>query len=164
MPGDGIVANPNFVATRGVTVNSPPSGIWPWLLQIGATRAGFYGYDWLDNAGVPSADRIIPDLQRIGVGDFIPMTPDQKNGMWVKSFETNRHILWWDKKSKATWLWLLTPLDANRTRLITRLRTQYDWSLPWVIYYLLYDFGDIVMMRKCLLGIKRRAEAGTPPG
>lgn len=159
MPGDNIVSDPNFVATRAVTVNAPPDRIWPWLLQIGATRAGFYSHDWLDNGGKPSADHIIPELQTIAVGDFIPMTTDQKNGMWVESFVADEYILWWDKKSKATWLWLLAPIDAGHSRLITRLRTRYDLSFPWVIYYTLYDFGDIFMMRKCLEGIKQRAES-----
>ncbi len=159
MPGDDRVKNPNFVATRAVTVQSPPSAIWPWLLQIGSKRAGFYSLDWLDNAGKPSSNSILPEFQNIQEGDFIPMTPDQKSGMWVERYETHRYILWRDQKGWATWVWLLTPIDQNRTRLITRLRTRYDWTLPWVIYYLIYDFGDIVMMSRCLLGIKRRAEA-----
>ena len=52
----------------------------------------------------------------------------------------------------------MEPIGENQTRLITRLRVRYDWRSIWVIYYLLQDVGDIVMMRKCLLGIKRRAE------
>ena len=101
----------------------------------------------------------MPDFQTIELDYFVPFTPDQKNGMWVKAFQENEHILWWDKKGKATWLWVLEPLANGRTRLITRLRTVYDFRFPWVIYYLLYDVGDIVMMSKCLLGIKERAEA-----
>lgn len=159
MPGDEVVARPHFVATRAVTVQARPAEIWPWLVQMGATRAGFYSYDWLDNAGQPSAERILTELQELKIGDFVPMTPDRKNGMWVKEFTPDTCLLWWDQKGAASWLWQLTPLDAQHTRLLTRLRTRYKWSLPWVIYYLVYDFGDIVMMRKCLLGIKHRAEA-----
>lgn len=161
MPGDDIVIRPNFNATRGVTVKAKPVDIWPWLLQLGSKRAGFYSYDWIDNAGSPSSDRILPEFQQISQGDFIPMTPDGKQGMWVKDFKTHEYILWWDQKGHSTWLWQLAPLDDQSTRLITRLRVQYDWTPPWVFYYLLQDVGDIVMLRKCLLGIKRRAETAT---
>lgn len=49
-------------------------------------------------------------------------------------------------------------MNAHETRLITRLRVRYTWTLPWVLYYLLQDVGDIVMMRQCMTGIKQRAE------
>jgi hypothetical protein len=159
MPGDDIVNWPTFNATRGITVTANPGDIWPWLLQLGSKRAGFYSYDWIDNAGMPSSERILSEFQQISIGDFIPMTPDGKQGMWVKDFKTNEYILWWDKKGNSTWLWQLSPLDSTNTRLITRLRVKYDWTFPWVLYYLVQDVGDIVMIRKCLLGIKRRAEA-----
>lgn len=115
--------------------------------------------DRLDNAGKPSAREILPEFQKIEPDYFVPFTPDQKNGMWVKSFQTYEYILWWDKKENATWLWRLKLTADGQTRLITRLRTTYDFSFPWIIYYLIYDMGDIVMMSKCLLGIKERAEA-----
>jgi hypothetical protein len=159
MPGDDVVLQPTFNATRGVTITANPEDIWPWLLQLGSKRAGFYSYDWIDNAGIPSSELILPEFQQISLADFIPMTPDGKQGMWVKDFKANEYILWWDKKGNATWLWQLLPLDNANTRLITRLRVKYDWTPPWVFYYLVQDVGDIVMMRKCLLGIKRRVEA-----
>ena len=156
--GDGVVKTPHFVATRAVTVFAPASEIWKWLLQIGSARAGWYSHDLIDNAGVPSSRVILPEFQKIENEYFIPFTPDQKNGMWVKSYQEPQTILWWDKKGKSTWLWQLDQLEPDKTRLITRLRTQYDFSFPWVIYYILYDIGDIIMMGKCMLGIKERAE------
>jgi hypothetical protein len=159
LPGDEVVIQPTFNATRALTVTARPADIWPWLLQLGSKRAGFYSYDWLDNTGIPSAEYILPEFQHLSRGDFIPMTPDGKQGMWVKDFKTHEYILWWAKKGNATWLWQLSPRDGATTRLITRLRVKYGWTLPWVFYYLLQDVGDIVMMRKCLLGLKRRVEA-----
>jgi hypothetical protein len=159
MPGDDVVVQPTFNATRGITVRAKPEEVWPWLLQLWSKRAGFYSYDWIDNAGLPSSERILPEFQQIGTGDFIPMTPDGKQGMWIKDFKSNEYILWGDKKGDATWLWQLSPFDSTNTRLITRLRVKYDWTPPWVFYYLVQDVGDIVMMRKCMLGIKRRVEA-----
>lgn len=158
MPGDDIVQHPTFRATRAVTMRTRPEEIWPWLVQIGCTRAGMYSYDWLDNAGIPSAQRIIPEFQHLAVGDFIPLIPNGKQGMWVKSFDPNHWMLWVAKEDKATWFWGLYRQNEGHTHLITRLRVHYIWTLPWILYYLLQDVGDIVMMRKCMLGIKQRAE------
>ena len=87
MSGDDVVKQPTFNATRAVTIQARPEEIWPWLLQIGITRAGWYSYDWLDNLGKPSATRILPQFQHVEVGDVIPFSPDGKQGMWVKDFE-----------------------------------------------------------------------------
>jgi hypothetical protein len=158
LPGDDVVKHATFNATRGVTIQARPEEIWPWLVQIGINRAGWYSYDWLDNLGRPSAQRIIPELQHVAVGDLIPISPDNTFGLRVKDFERNRWVLWWDNKGDTTWYWGLSPLDAKATRLITRIRMHYHWLSPAILIYLLEDVGDIVMMRKCLLGIKQRAE------
>lgn len=158
LPGDDIVQHPHFAATRAVTIHSSPAEVWKWIIQIGSARAGWYSHDWVDNAGKPSSRKILPEFQKIENDYFIPFTPDQKNGMWVKFHQEPNTILWWDKKHNASWLWQLDEIEPGRTRLITRLRTRYDFSFPWIIYYLIYDIGDIVMMKKCMLGIKERAE------
>ena len=160
MPGDEIVKRPTFNATRAVTIQARPEQIWPWLVQIGHKRAGWYSYDWVDNLGRPSAERIIPDLQDLKVGDLIPISPDGKIGFWVNGLEPNQWMLWCDKVGDTTWFWGLYPLDENRTRLITRIRLHYNWLSPVILFDLTLDICDIVMMRKCLLGIKRRVEAG----
>ena len=158
LPGDEVVARPTFNATRALTVEARPEDIWPWLVQMGFHRAGWYSYDWIDNGGRPSAERIIPDLQEVHVGDYLPMRADGKVGVWVKDFDPDRWLLWWDKKGDTTWLWQLDPLDARHTRLISRLRMRYHWTSPGMLLLLLVDVGDVIMMRKCMLGIKRRAE------
>jgi len=75
MPADDFIVNPTFNATRAVTVDTPPEMIWPWLLQIGHKRAGWYSYDWIDNLGKPSATRVIPGLQDLKESDLIPVSP-----------------------------------------------------------------------------------------
>src|SRR6266702_5018106 len=70
MPGDDVVKQPTFNATRAVTIQARPEEIWPWLVQIGVTRAGWYSYDWLDNLGKPSAQRLLPQFQQVAVGDL----------------------------------------------------------------------------------------------
>lgn len=158
LPGDDLVSKPHFIATRAVTIKAPASVVWKWIIQIGSARAGWYSLDWIDNAGAASSREILPEFQKIEQGYFIPFTPDQKNGMWVKEYREHEHVLWWDQKGHGTWGWYLGHQGESETRLITRLRTRYDFSFPWIIYYVLYDFGDIIMMRKCMLGIKERAE------
>jgi len=158
LPGDELVIKPDFNATRGITISAPAEEVWKWIIQIGSRRAGWYSIDWMDNAGIKSSDEIMVDFQQIEVGQFIPFTPDQKNGMWVKDFKQNEFILWTDKKGNATWLWYIYMNENSETRLLTRLRTRYTWNSLWIIYYLIYDFGDIVMMKKCMKGIKQRAE------
>lgn len=102
MAGDDVVKQPTFDATRTVTIQARPEEIWPWLVQIGITRAGWYSYDWLDNLGHHSAERILLQWQHIAVGDLIPISPDGKAGMWVKAFEPNQWMIWWDKKGDPT--------------------------------------------------------------
>jgi hypothetical protein len=75
MPGDDVVPAPTFNATRAVTVHAPGEAIWPWIVQIGFGRAGWYAYDVVDNLGRRSSDRVIPELQHIAVGDLVPMGP-----------------------------------------------------------------------------------------
>ena len=159
MPGDEIVRRPTFNATRALTIEARPEEIWPWIVQIGMTRAGWYFYDLLDNLRRPSARRILPQFQTLKVGDVIPMSPDGKQGPLVKDFEEDRWMLWWDGKGGMSWFWGLYPVgEEARTRLITRVRLHYDWSSPSILFDMLVEFTDIIMMRKSMLGIKERAE------
>ena len=89
-----MVKHPTFNATRTVTIQARREEIWLWLVQIGCKRAGWYSYDWLDNPGIPSANRIVLELQHVQVGDLIPMSPDGKQCFWVKDFEANRWMQW----------------------------------------------------------------------
>jgi hypothetical protein len=158
LPGDEVVRCPTFDATRAVTVEAGPEEIWPWIVQMGFGRGGWYSYDWLDNLGRPSAERIVPEWQQIQEGSYIPMGPGENQGMWVRAFEPDRWVLWGDKKGDVTWLWVLHPEGGGRTRLITRVRMRYRWTSPTILFSLLVEFADVFMMRKSLLGIKARAE------
>ena len=65
LPGDGLVAEPLADVTRSITIDAPVGAVWPWIAQMGSAdlgRAGWYSYDRLDNAGVPSADRLRPQI------------------------------------------------------------------------------------------------------
>lgn len=65
LPGDEIVLNPDFNATRAITINASPNSIWPWIIQIGSGRAGWYSIDWIDNGGVKSSNVILDEFQKI---------------------------------------------------------------------------------------------------
>jgi hypothetical protein len=156
MPGDEVLEQPTFSATRAVSIEAPPEEIWPWIVQIGYRRAGFYSYDFLDNDGIPSAERILPEFQTLQVGDTIALSKSAHVRVTAVDAPSSLVLVFevagtW---SSATWVWGLYPEDASRTRLITRLRANAT-GLPSRIFL---DLGEIVMMRKCLLGIKRRAE------
>jgi len=168
MAGDELLENPHLNATRAVEIDAPPEEVWPWIVQMGHRRGGFYSLDNLDNDGQPSAERIIPEFQNLAVGDSIPLGgPSLK----VVAMEPNRAMLWvfaedagsWQK---ATWSWGLYPTADGNTRLVSRLRQRYRFdSLRETVLWSLLDATEIMMMRSCLLGIKHRVEEhGRPAG
>lgn len=95
LPGDGIVSNPKVVTDHAITIDAPPSAVWPWLVQMGWGRGGWYTARWVDRlpfpANGPSADRIVPELQDIGIGTFIPDgAPHTECGLIVEEIERDR--------------------------------------------------------------------------
>lgn len=168
MPGDDIVPRAQFNSTRAITVDAPPERVWPWIVQLGYRRAGFYTYDLIDNAGFSSADTVLDEYQHPAVGDLMPMFKEL-NGLAiayrVTAFETNRWLVWThrpheDEPPDSTWTWRLTPLPGGRTRLVTRMKQDYRWETPALAFFnvILMEFGDFAMERRMLKGIKARAE------
>jgi hypothetical protein len=161
MPGDELVAYPSFEATRAITINAPPEDVWPWLIQLGYGRAGFYSYDLFDNAGRPSAEQILAEHQHPKVGDWVPMAANvnETTAFKIAELVPNRLMLW--EKPHSTWAWKLEPISGGRTRLIARLKERYEWRASpgnALLTLILFEFGDFPMMRKLLLGVKPRAE------
>ncbi len=124
---------------------------------MGFQRAGFYSYDWIDNKNIPSKDSIVPELQNLEVGDTIPL--NNRSTMDVSERVKNRWMLCVHPPHHWTWLWALHSVDDSTARLITRLRVPYHKNSWKILFDLIFDLGDFIMMRKCLLGIKMRAEA-----
>jgi hypothetical protein len=101
VPGDELVTAPTEVETRGITIAAPPSRVWPWLVQMGFRRAGWYSYDRMDMAG-RSPDRIVPEWQAIAVGDTIPTHPG--GGLVIKTIEPERAlVLYLDNEVVQSW-------------------------------------------------------------
>jgi hypothetical protein len=90
LAGDEVVSNAPVSDTRGITIDAPPAEVWPWLVQMGFGRAGWYSYDALDMKG-SSADRIVPGLQALAVGDVVPTHPG--GGFEVRVLEPGRALV-----------------------------------------------------------------------
>jgi hypothetical protein len=163
LPGDDLVTRPTFNATRAITIDAAPESIWPWLVQMGTTRAGWYSYDLLDNLGRHSATTIVPELQHLAPGDVVPMSPDGTKGIKVHSVEPP-HTMIWGTPGDTTWTWRLDPLPDGSTRLITRIRSRVRLTPTSLVFSALTEVADIWMMRKTLHNLRTRAEAhGSQP-
>ncbi len=160
MPGDDLVQDVAYLATRAITIDAPRATVWPWLVQVGCLRGGFYANDLLDNLGHPSTTRVLPEFQHLETGQWVPMspTPSDTTAFRVAGFEENSWLLW--QQPLSTWSWTLGALPRDMTRLVTRLRIHLDWSHPAISMFsvVLNELGDFPMMRRMLLGIRDRAE------
>jgi hypothetical protein len=160
MPGDELVPGCQISWTRAITIDAAPGAVWPWLAQAGFGKAGFYSNDLLDNAAHPSAAHVLPEFQRVRVGNWVPMFTrvDNSTAFRVQAFQPGRFLLW--AKPDSTWAWTLTPLPGDRTRLVTRIRQRYDrHTRAAALTLVLMELADFPMMRRMLKGIKERAEA-----
>ncbi len=161
MPGDDLLPESSFTTTRAITIEAPPERVWPWLVQLGWGRAGWYSYDLFDNGARPSAERILPEWQSPSVGDRVPMAAkiDDLTAFTIAGLDPGRSMLW--TKPGSTWAWQLAPARDGGTRLVTRLRQRYDWRGDpggALLTTVLFELGDFPMMRKLLLNVRRRAE------
>jgi hypothetical protein len=159
MPGDDLLPRAQYRSTRAITVSAEPEEVWPWLVQVGYRRGGWYANDLLDNFARPSAREIVPEWQDLHVGQrlaWIPR-PSERTEFVVDSFVAPEWLLW--RSPNRSWCWRLVALPGGRTRLISRLNTVYEWSRPLVLgTVLLMEVADYPMMRRMLRGLRRRAE------
>ena len=166
MPGDELNPRPKFLATRAITIKATPEEIWPWLIQMGYKRAGFYGYDIFENIGSPhgisSAQNIVPEFQHFKVGDEVPISPAA--GLVFYAIEPNRYLIWSGGPGWGGFTWALYPVDQNHTRLISRIRWSHNWKKPGQLGLdLLTEFADHLAIRKILQGVKGRVEGQIEP-
>jgi proline iminopeptidase len=175
-PGSETIPDCRRGATMATTFNVPPSEIWPWLVQMGYGRAGWYSWDRLDHGGHPSADEIHPEWQDLEVGDRLPTLPE--GGAWFevaaleperflalrarldaggRSLEASEPTPWFCTDS--LWCFLLTELPGGRTRLVN---SGYDASRPRVLTEpanrLFWEPAHWVMQTRQWTCLRRRVE------
>ena len=181
LPGDELLPELRWMWTHAITVNTPVDRIWPWLVQLGQGRGGFYSYEFLENfvgCNIHNADLVIPELQNLKVGDSIRLHP-KAPPLPVILIEPHRALVLHAKDYSPTdeyagparsktensfstsWGFYLDRIDDSATRLISRWKVAYNPTLKNRLSYGPLIIGPIgfAMDRKMLLGIKKRAEA-----
>jgi hypothetical protein len=176
LPGDDLVRG-QYVTTHAITIARPAALVWPWLVQMGYQRGGWYSYDWLERAaGIGdfadggSARRILPDLKSLVPGDTVDLSPN--GGFTVVGLEPERSLVLHipmdpltggpaSNRSRVvldwTWAFVLQPTEHG-CRLIIRVRG--DVRPRWLAFtFPLLDPVHLVMERKMLQTIQQRAEA-----
>jgi hypothetical protein len=164
MPGDVLIPDAGC-ATRAITIAATPQDVWPWLVQLGYGKAGWYSYDWIDNDFRPSADRILSEHQNLEVGDRILMMSEM--GFVVDSIDEPRSIVSVLEDGSTSWCLGLYPADGGGTRLVSRWRPKFDITPATVFLMALSEPGTFIMEQKMLRTIRDRVEAAgvhpTPP-
>ena len=160
LPGDELMARPDIVSTRAVTIDAPAGSIWPWLVQMGPGRAGAYTYDWIENLfglGMHSSDEILPQFQDLKVGDAQQLGT-RGPVLRVAVLEPERSVVL--RSDDGNWIWALILAPGPGTRLISRNRiaTPGASRLGRALTTYVMEPGSLIMERKMLLGIKKRAE------
>ncbi|MGZ4190639.1 MAG: SRPBCC family protein [Actinomycetota bacterium] len=176
LPGDDLVEHASGVTTHAITIAAPPNEVWPWMVQMGYHRGGWYTYPWVDryiwHIDNPSADRIVPELQDVRVGSIIPDGEPGTAWYVVERIERDRLLVLRSSTHIPreirerypwlmidwTWTFFLEPL-GDRTRLIVRARAHCEPLILRALFHLMIVPSDFVMERSMLRGIKARAQA-----
>lgn len=143
LPGDNNIKDPAKIITHAITIDALPETIWPWLVQLGSGRSGWYSYDRIDNGGIPSSIKIIPELQHITVGDIMPAIPGTKDAFIIQEIHINHAIVLvvpiqtsveeqdplkrMSGPLRVSWVLALQPNGDGSTRLISRGRISRNW-------------------------------------
>jgi hypothetical protein len=166
LPGDGLLAEPATQVTRAITIDATPQEVWPWIVQLGADRGGFYTYQWLENLfglGIRNADGIVDHWQDLEIGDVVYLRPHESLTLQVADLGAGRPLRR-DEKLRWEFQWTFALRDApgGGTRLLVRERVAFERAITRA---LMAPIGlvSFVMTRGMLLGIRSRAEAHRAP-
>jgi hypothetical protein len=170
MPGDQFIDKPIRTITHAITIHRSAKDIWPWLIQMGAGRAGWYSYDFIDNGRHKSAERLLPEFRAVSVGSLMPAVPGAADCFFVLQLEPEHSLVlgWVPEANRApvtTWAFVLNEEVLGVTRLIERGRVgpRYrPYGLPLWLTKMLAPLAHLVMVRKHMRGIARRAETAAP--
>jgi hypothetical protein len=173
LPGDDLVPEAEQ-QTHAVTIDAPPTAVWPWLVQMGQGRAGFYSHDRLERlvgADIHNADAIHPEWQDLAVGDLIrtyrPIPRFEPLGWIVDIVEPASALVVHEPARggviNSSWALVLESV-GDQTRLLSRWRFHRRGVAHAVFTWLLFDPAHFIMETGVLRGIKRRAEQGLSLG
>jgi len=183
-PGSDVVPDGHRGATMAVTIDAPPDQVWPWLVQLGGDRAGWYSWDRLDNGGRASARTIHPEWQDLAGGDYVKYWTRHGpvNAWTVAALEPNRFLGLHGLSdlrgrtldpgqprpsayTEGLWGFLLTELPGGRTRLVIG---GYETFRPrWLGRILTFWLSPMVvwvMQGKMLAVLKRNVEHAARSG
>lgn len=185
LPGDEVVPHPMIETTHAIPIRAPRDAIWPWLVQMGYQRAGWYTdswYFWVDKylfrlERPPSADHILPQFQHLAVGDTVPDGPPGTSYFTVVALEPERALVLYSTTHGTamvprflrnnpelgfygvfSWAFILDEVNENATRLILRTRARGGPRLFMLLNSLLFPPADFLVARLMLRTIKQRAE------
>jgi hypothetical protein len=168
MPGDDLVPDAKQ-ETHAITIDAPPEDVWPWLVQMGQGRAGFYSHDRLERlfgAAIRNADEIRPEWQQLAVGDLVrtyrPLPRFEPLGWFVAVAERARALVLHEPERggivNSSWAFVLEA-EGQRTRLLSRWRFRRHGAGHAAFKTLLFDPAHFVMETGVLQGVKTRVEA-----
>ena len=164
LPGDGIEPAARYVTTRATTIQAPAAAVWPWLIQMGHDRAGFYTHNWVERllrSGIPDTAEIRAEWQRIEVGDLVRTNHDiggKPMGWPVVQVDPGRSLVLISKGMPAgTYAFVVEPIDEGASRLIVRDRARWKWW-EWPFSTLVYEPLHAYMETGLISGVRQRAE------
>ena len=161
LPGDQFVESPRISSTHAITIDAPTSEVWPWIVQIGQGRGGFYSYSFLENifgCKIKNAEAIHPEWQSLKLGEAIHLHP-RFPPMIVEQIDFESHLVLAQRSSIFwTWAFVITHIAKNQSRLLIRTRVTSNLWLVTALLYPAMTCGHYVMERRMLVGIKRRSE------
>lgn len=161
-PGDDIAAGASAVYTRSISIAAPPSEVWPWLVQMGQDKAGFYSFDWAETLftdPMRNASTIHPEWQQLEVGDLVhPFPPERGLASWrVRQLEPEQFLMLATDDDDWSLAFDLRAASGGQTRLVSRFRSEPNWM------NVALGPADLIVFPRLLVGVQQRAE-GTLPG
>jgi hypothetical protein len=172
LPGDGVVTDARYRVDHGMTIRAPADSVWPWLVQLGQDRGGFYSYAWLERMigdDIHNADRIHPEWQTLKAGDLVRATqPDYLGGRFGELGWRVTEIIPGRAIVLENWgAFVLHATDAQTTRFLIRTRGDGAPSVAGVLLgplsVFVFEPAHFIMQRGMMLGIRDRAEAMMEP-
>lgn len=166
LPGDGLILHPSLQSTRAITIAADPHGIWPWVVQLGQSRGGFYSYSVLENlfgADIHNADEIVSEWQHLAVGDEIQLAPGMALGV-VQVDPDHALVLRGGVPAggaaspfEFTWAFVIRETVSGTSRLVVRER--YGYTRRWAALMVEpTEMVSFLMSQRMLRGIRDRAE------